>query len=272
MVSGLMYTLGDTGGFNETISTIAQHQHLPTHGLVTFEAYREVFTSAQFLDSLGVTIVVTVVSTAVVMVLAWCLALTLRFRDGWMSRTIAGLAVVPMFIPAVIGAYAIVTFYAPNGFVRTLAAQFGWEDAPTFSYTIVGVIIGSIWSNLPFAVLMISSGLASVPEGLIEAAKDVGASANRRLWTILVPLTAVPSIIAATFTAIGIIGSFTLPYIVGPTGGNMLGPLMSSTYSAFNMPQQAQVMAIAVFALASVAAVAYIWANFRGSKKARNSR
>ena len=265
IVFGLLYSLGDAGGLNSTIASIGQHQHLATRGWLTLGAYDEVFGDQRFLASLWATVWVTAVSTAVVMVLAWCIALILRFDAGRVSRSLAGIAVVPLFIPAVIGAYSILTFYAPNGFLRTVGHLVGWSDAPVFSYTLTGVVIGSVWSNLPFAVLLVSSGLAAVPQGLIEAAQDVGASRLRRFTSVLLPMTSIPTIIGATFTSIGILGSFTLPYIVGPTARNLLGPLMSDTYSAFNMPQQAQVMATVVFVLASISAIAYIRANFRSS-------
>ena len=161
-----------------------------------------------------------------------------------------------------LGAYAILQFYAPNGFPTTVAEHLGWGSAPSFSYTLAGVVIGSVWGSLPFAVLMITSGLAAVPEPLLEAAQDVGARGPRRFFAVILPLTLVPTIIAATFTAIGTLGSFTLPYIVGPTAPAMLGPLMESTYTSFNEPQQAEVMAVALFALALLAGVPYVWANF----------
>jgi len=272
IVSGVMYTLGHTGGANETIASIAQHQHVSTGGLGTLDAYRDVFGDNQFRRSLVATIVVTLVSVVVVMVLAWGIALYLRLANNWVAKTLAALAVVPMFIPVVIASYAILTFYAGDGFLKTMASQLGWSDAPVLSYKMSAVGLGSIWVSLPFAVLMIASGLAGVPNGLIEAARDAGASMTRTVWSVLLPLTLVPTVIAATFTAIGILGSFTLPYIVGPTAPNLLGPIMANTYSAYNQPQQSEVMAVVVFGLAAVAGVAYVWANFRAAKRSGATR
>lgn len=265
IVYGVLYTVGYTGGVNSTIALIAQHQHVSAFGL-TVGAYADVFGDGQFWRSLGATVFVTVVSTAVVLVVAWLIGLAVRFSGGRLAHAIAGLSVVPMFIPVVIGSYSMLSFYGTAGFVRTVAAHLGWADAPAFGYTLTGVVLGSVWLNLPFAVLMITSGLGGVPDGLVEAARDVGAGAFRRFATILVPMTGVPTVIAATFTAITVLGSFTLPYIVGPTAPNLLGPLMSDTYTAYNTPQQAEVEAIVVFALAAFASVPYLWANFRSAK------
>jgi ABC-type spermidine/putrescine transport system permease subunit I len=265
----LVYTLGYGGGINATVSGIAMHQNL---GFPTTKAYQGVLTDAEFLASLRATVGVTVVTTVVVIALAWCLALWLRAGNSRVAKAITALSVVPMFIPGVIGAYAILQFYAPNGFPRTIAYHLGWHSAPSFAYTLTGVVIGSVWGSLPFAVLMITSGMGSVPEALLEAARDVGASPWRRFWSVILPLTLVPTIITAAFTAIGTLGSFTLPYIVGPTAPALLGPLMQSTYTSFNQPQQAEVMAVTLFVLALVAGVPYVWANFVTARRSGGVR
>jgi len=43
---------------------------------------------------------------------------------------------------------------------------------------------------------------------------------------------------------------------------------MSNFFSAFNQPQQAEVLAIVVFVLALGIGVAYVWANVRTGKRA----
>lgn len=264
ILSCVLYTLGYGGGINSTVAGIAMHQSL---GFPTGHAYSGELTDPEFLASLRATIGVTLATTIAVVALAWSMALWVRTSNSRVARWITALSVVPMFIPAVIGAYAIVQFYAPSGFPRTLAEHLGWGTAPSFSYTLTGVVIGSVWGSLPFAVLMITSGLASVPEPLLEAAQDVGARGLRRFFAVILPLTLVPTIIAATFTAIGTLGSFTLPYIVGPTAPAMLGPLMEGTFTSFNEPQQAEVMAVVLFILALLAGVPYVWANFVSARR-----
>src|SRR5665647_3244718 len=86
IVSGVMYTLGHTGGANETIASIAQHQHVSTGGLGTLDAYRDVFGDNQFRRSLVATIVVTLVSVVVVMVLAWGSRSTCGLRTTGLPR------------------------------------------------------------------------------------------------------------------------------------------------------------------------------------------
>ncbi|WP_203568091.1 ABC transporter permease [Aestuariimicrobium ganziense] len=266
IVLAIAYSLGHTGGLNSTTALIAQHQHVKTEWWGTLGAYREVLTNERFQRDLRVTLLVTVVSTTVVLALALIIALYLRLAGGWAAKALTVVSVVPMFIPVVIASWAVLMFYAPDGFLRSLFAQVGLEG-PTFGYTVTAIIIAQVWCSLPFAVLMCASGVQAVPDALIDAARDSGAGLVRTTFSVILPMAFVPIVIAATFTAIGIIGSFTVPYFTGPTAPTMLGVDMANYFTAYNRPQQSIVMAVVVFVAASLIAVTYVWANFRSSKE-----
>ncbi len=264
IVLAIAYSFGHTGGLNSTTALIAQHQHVATSWWGTFGAYEEVLTNKRFQTDLGVTLLVTVVSTAVVLALALAIALYLRLAGGWAAKALTVLAVVPQFIPVVIASWAVLLFYAPNGFLRSLLAQVGVEG-PSFGYSVTAIILGQVWVSLPFCVLMCASGVQAVPDALIEAARDSGASLARTVVSVVLPLAFVPIVIAGTFTAIGVIGSFTVPYFTGPNAPTMLGVDMANYFTAYNQPQQSIVMAVVVFVMASAIAGVYVWANFRSS-------
>ena len=189
-----------------------------------------------------------------------------RIKGGKLAAVLSMLSLVPLFVPVVIAAYAIAQFYNGVGFMRTFMSQFGIEF-PIITATQNAIIIGTIWTSLPFAILMITSGLQSVPNALIETAQDAGAGFMRIVRTILVPLAFVPIVIAGTFTAIGVMGSFTVPLFLGPNQPAMLGVEISNFFTAYNRPQQSIVMAFVIFAAASGIAVLYIWANIRSAKQ-----
>lgn len=266
VVLAIGFSLGLNGGLNATIASIGTGTRYATDWFGTFAAYRDVFTDPRFFRDLGVTLFVTVVSTGVTLLLALGVALNLRLRGGRIASIFVGLAVVPLFIPVVIASWAILTFYASDGFLRTLLIHFG-ISAPVWGYTTTGVIIGSVWTSLPFATLMATSGIQAVPDAMIEAAKDAGASTTSIIRRILVPMAGTPIIIAATFTAIGVLGQFTVPYFIGPNAPSVLGVDISSYFQSYNRPQESVVMAVIVFLLASGIAFFYVWANFRTAKK-----
>jgi ABC-type spermidine/putrescine transport system permease subunit I len=263
VVSAILYTLGYAGGPNSVLTLFAQDQHL---GFVTLAAYRAVFADPSFIEDLLVTVLVTVLTVVFVLLLAWSVGLYLRLTNSRAARALSALAVVPLFIPVVIASYAILGFYAADGFPRTVAALLGWDSFPTISYTMTAVTIGEVWTQLPFGVLLIASGLQGVPNALIEAARDAGAGTFRIVRSILIPMNVLPSVIVGTFSAIYVLGSFTVPYLIGPNAPNLLGTSMTYQMQSFGRPQQAEVMAVVVFLVAAGIGAAYVWANVRNNR------
>jgi ABC-type spermidine/putrescine transport system permease subunit I len=261
-----LFSIGYTSGPNRVISIIGQDIYTKQNWWGTAEAYIAVFKDERFWPDFALTIVVTFISTFVVLVMALGMGLYQRIKGGKIASILSMLSLVPLFVPVVIAAYAIAQFYNGVGFMRTFMAQFGIEF-PVITATRNAIIIGTIWTSLPFAILMITSGLQSVPNALIETAQDAGASFMRIVRTILIPLAFVPIVIAGTFTAIGIMGSFTVPLFLGPNQPTMLGVEISNFFTAYNRPQQSIVMAFVIFAAASGIAVLYIWANIRSAKQ-----
>ena len=266
IVLAFAFSLGHTGGLNEIISIIGQEIYPKDAWWGTFDAYKSVINDSRFPGGLRVTLLVTFVSTVVVVILALGMGIYQRIRGGKLSTILISLSLVPLFVPVVIAAFAIRTFYDGNGFIKALLTYVG-IDFPTLTMTSTAVIIGSVWTSLPFAILMVASGLQGIPDALIETAQDAGASFFRIVRTILIPLAFVPIVIAITFTAIGIMGSFTIPYFLGANQPNMLGVEIAMFFSAYNRPQQSVVMAFVIFAAASVIAIIYVWANVRSAKQ-----
>lgn len=272
IVSGVLYTLGHFGGLNSTVALLGLHQHKADHWWGTLGAYHEVLANRAFQQSLWATVEVTLLSVVLVFALALAVALYARLAANRTAKVVSALAVTPLFLPAVIGSYAILEFYAGDGFVTSLAHLFGWHSAPRLSYTVWGVVIGQIWTNLPFAVLMMASGMAAVPDALIEAARDGGARVRHVVRHVLLPMAAGPAVIVATFTTISVLGSFTVPYLTGPSAPNMLGVQLTNTFQAYNKPQQSLVMAVVVFVLASMVGVVYIRSNVRQARRSAAAR
>lgn len=263
--TALTFSLGHTGGFNEIPALIGQDIVQKDNWWGTLEVYKIVWEQPNFIRNFVLTLIVTATSTTIVLFLAIGIGLYQRLRGGKFAALLASLAVVPLFIPVVIAAWAIYTFYSGDGFMRSFFSQIG-VDFPSISFTPTAIVVGSIWTSLPFCVLMVASGLQTIPDALIESARDAGAGFLRIVVSILLPLAFISIVIAGTFTAIGVIGSFTVPYFLGPNVPTMLGVEILTYFSAYNRPQQSVVMAFFVFLSAAGIAIFYVWANFRSAR------
>lgn len=266
IVLAFAFSLGHTSGPNEIISLIGQEIYEKDSWWGTLDAYRAVFQDSRFVPDLLTTLSVTFIATFSVVVMALGMGIYQRIVGGKLAMVMISLSLVPLFVPVVIAAFAIRTFYDGNGFLKALLYHFGF-DFPTITMTTNAITIGTIWTSLPFAILMVSSGLQSIPDALIESAQDAGASFFRIVRTIMIPLAFVPIVIAITFTAIGIMGSFTVPYLLGANQPTMLGVEIAMFFGPYNRPQLSVVMAFVIFITASLVAVLYVWANVRSAKQ-----
>ena len=80
------------------------------------------------------------------------------------------------------------------------------------------------------------------------------------------PLNVVPTLIVMTFTFIGVLGSFTVPYLIGPNAPQMIGVAMQSYFNSYRQPQPAVAMAVMTFVAASIAGAIYVWATARSGR------
>lgn len=260
VVLAVLYTLGDVGGLNAAVARVAQHQVVATHGL-TFAAYAHFFESPELRSDLAVTVVITVIQSVALVVLALALGLYVRFSEGWLARAVSTLYVVPMFVPVVIASFALVTFWEDRGKLAGILAALGLPHGGLPGYTTAGVVLGLVWTNLPFAVILIGSGLQGVSDGLVEAARDVGARPLRILTAVILPAIRLPLAIVLVFSATGALGAYTVPYLIGPNAPQMLGVAMTSFFQSYGQPQMAEVMAVVVFIGALGLSGIYLWAN-----------
>ncbi|MGH2459978.1 MAG: ABC transporter permease [Chloroflexota bacterium] len=263
-VEAFLFSLGQVPTNNAAFST---GMHLVVSKTITFEVYRQLFASSYFLRDLEITLSVTLLAVVFVLIISYILALYVRFGTGPLPAVVRSLYLIPMFIPVVIASYALITFYVDHGILQAALVHLGLGYASPI-YHQLGIVIGEVWTSIPFAVLLLGSGLDGLPQEMVEAAQDVGAGFFSILWRIVIPLNVVPAMIVVTFTFIGVLGSFTVPYLLGPNAPQMLGVAMQAYFGSYQQPQPAVAMAVITFVLAAVAGAVYVWATARSGKAA----
>jgi ABC-type spermidine/putrescine transport system permease subunit I len=212
---------------------------------------------------------ITLASVAVVFALAYPLALYLRFARSRAARVLSVLFVVPLFVPVVIASFAMITFLVNHGLISTLLYHAGVRTFPRLVYNGTGIVLAQVWVNIPFAVLILGAGLQAIDDALIDGARDVGAGRLRTFVSIILPLNAVPTMIALTLLFIGVFGSFTIPYLVGGNAPAMLGVTMTNYLTQYLQRTEAVTMAVLAFLIASVVGAVYVVSVSRRERGAR---
>ena len=154
--------------------------------------YVKVFQDAQFWDSLTFTASFTVVSTILINVLAFAIALAL-------TKGIVGTNVfrTVYFMPNLIG--GIVLGYIWNILINCVLSLAG---APLLALNTAagywGMIILMCWQQIGYMMIIYIAGLQSIPTELIEAARIDGATPIQTLFKVKIP-NVMPSITICLF-------------------------------------------------------------------------
>ena len=130
--------------------------------------------------SLSLAFCVTTASLALALPIAWLtLRTTLALRQVWFVLT-----VLPLVIPSFVGAFALVSAFAPGGLITDWLE--GWLpfDVPS-PYGFWGAFIVLTLFNYPYMLLAVRSGLRGLDPSLEEAARSLG----RTPWQTFVEVT-----------------------------------------------------------------------------------
>ena len=86
---------------------------------------------------------------------------------------------------------------------------------PSLSISYIGMFLVFTYIWLPFMILPIQAALERVPNSLINASYDLGASKRQTFYKVILPL-ALPGIAAGSiFTFSLTLGDYIIPYIIG---------------------------------------------------------
>lgn len=156
--------------------------------------YAMIWSDNTFTHAFWFTAAFTVVSTLLINVLAFAIALLLtRGMHGTNAfRTI-------FFLPNLIG--GIVLGYIWQLLLNGVLAH--WNISLTYhaKYGFIGMVILVCWQQIGYMMVIYIAGLQNVPGDVIEAASVDGATPKQILWSITIPLM-MPSITVCSFLTV----------------------------------------------------------------------
>jgi multiple sugar transport system permease protein len=153
--------------------------------------YRAVLRDPSFGPALWHTAVFTLVSLAFQFAIGMALAVFFRQRFR-LAATLRALFLVPWLLPLIVSASTWSWMLnsdsgVVNSVLHTLGlAPINWLTSP--SWSLASVTIVNIWIGIPFNLVLLHSGLESIPASVEEAAALDGARPWQRFWRITFPL------------------------------------------------------------------------------------
>jgi spermidine/putrescine transport system permease protein len=153
-----------------------------------------------------------------------------RSSERWRNRLLM-LVMVPFWTSFLIRTYAWMTILKSEGLLNGLLLYLNIISQPLeILYTPTAVVIGLVYSYLPFMILPIYGSVEKLDNALVEAAFDLGAGPVRAFSEVIVPLTK-PGIVAGVMLVfIPSIGMFAISVLMGGGRVPMVGDVISNQF------------------------------------------
>lgn len=221
----------------DTLYTSLFDYYLPMPQNKTFLGlgnYLALFKDPRFLGSLGRTIVFVLIVVVSETILGFGIALALTTK-AYGTKIMRGILILPIMLTPIATAFMWRIMYSPtlgilNYFLELLGIgpQKWIYGADQALFSVAAVVI---WCKTPFMTMVFFTGLLSVSDDVLEAAKIDGASAWTTLWKIKIPLIKPVLFVAILFQTIDSFKEFDFTQILTRGGpGSATETLMIYTY------------------------------------------
>ena len=206
-------------------------------------------------DTLKLSAIVSVVAVIVGYPIAYWLT---RARRAAFAIAMACI-VLPLWTSALVRNYAWIIILQRNGIIAHAFEALG-IPAPKMLYNEFAIVVGMVYTLLPYTILTLYGGLRQIKPSYMRAASALGAAPVRAFLTVYLPLS-LPAISAATFLVfIFSIGFFITPAMLGGGHNGMIAPQIEQQMNM--LVQWGFGSALAVILLAIVLALLAICGRF----------
>ena len=207
----------------------------PGEPFVGLDNYKRVVTSDYFRDALRNSLVFTLLAAPLVVVIGMLIALFLQ-RRFFGSQVVRSVVLLPWVLPGAISAVLWIWVFHPsfgvlNGILRDLHVIDGsipWLTSPQLA--LISAVVAHVWTQIPFAVVLIMAALAAINSETLEAAAIDCRSAFKRFRYIVFPEIRSMIVVLVVYNALTAFTSYDLVYAM--TGG---GPGTATTLLSFQI-------------------------------------
>lgn len=168
-----------------------------------------------------------VISTGIIALIGYPFGYFMAKLQGRWKQAVMMALMIPFWTSSLIRLYGWIIVLRSGGVLDQLLMGLGLTNGPLrMLYTYPAVVIGMVYALVPFMILAVYSSAEKMDWGLVEAARDLGASAPKAFLTITFPLTLPGLLSGVILTFIPSMGLFFIADILGGNKVVLVGSLI----------------------------------------------
>jgi len=212
---------------------------------VTLQNYIELF-DVVYLKIFLKSALVAIVTTIICVLVSYPFVLAVSHKSKKVQQVLMTLVMVPFLTNSLIRMYGWIVLLRKSGVINSLLLGIGIVEEPlSLMYNTFGIIVGMVYTLLPFMILPLYSSVSTIDKSLLEASSDLGASKWSRFKNVIFPQTIPGLFNGALMVFTPALGYFFIVDILGGGKLMILGNLIKNQFlTARNWPFGA---AISVF-------------------------
>jgi putrescine transport system permease protein len=225
-----------------------------TNGLPTlklnFANYQFIFTDALYVKTYISSIKYALITTIICLAIGYPFAYFMARAPKHIQPTLLMLIMLPFWTSFLLRIYAWKTLLVSNGVINNVLLSLGIIKTPlVMMNNSFSLIIGMVYSYLPFMILPLYANLSKLDLRYLEAAADLGTSPFKAFWLITVPLSKAGIIAGSMLVFIPAVGEYVIPELLGGPSTLMIGRVLWDEFFSNNDWPMAAAVAVVMILL-----------------------
>ena len=178
--------------------------------------YAELLTSPALRRVLLTTARIASLTTAITLLLAYCVAFVLVHSAGRSRRLLLACVLLPLWVSVLARSFAWVTLLRRQGLVNQALLALGIIHQPLpLMWNEFGVVLAMVHTMLPYGVLPLAAQMGGIDPRLVPAARGMGASRAQAFARVFLPLSLPGVVGAGVLVFILTLGFYVTPALLG---------------------------------------------------------
>ena len=212
-------------GYGGMIHTITLQNYIQLFDLV----YVKIFVQSIF---------IAVIVTFICILISYPFALAVSHKSKVTQKVLMTLVMVPFLTNSLIRMYGWIVLLRKSGVINSMLLNLNLVDSPLeLMYNNFGIIVGMVYTLLPFMILPIYNSVVAIDKSLIEASSDLGATKIKTFFNIILPQTKSALFNGSLMVFTPALGYFFIVDVLGGGKIMILGNLIRNQFlTARNWP------------------------------------
>lgn len=243
-----------------------------TDGMWSMENYEYVFNRPSFYYALRNTLVFSTIALTLQFSIGFAIALLLK--QSFIGKGVARACVLlPLGVPTLVSGVAMLYVFGFNGYLNEIIYRLGISQIPInwageFWRSMFIVAIADSWKVMPMVVLLMLSGLESIPADLYEAADIDGASALQKFRYVTIQQLKATITMTVLMRVVDLLKCFEMPQVLLGKGTPFLGTLAYDEFKYGNNGYSAVISTMLLLLIIVVVSLyMFVFERERGTKK-----